>query len=71
LENGILECLTCNAKLTNFEKHKSEFLHVVVEGPLFGWNDRKTALLERLAHLETDIRNCVLDLLKEEKFQYL
>ena len=71
VENGILECLTCNAKLNNFEKHKSEFLHVVVEGPLFGWNDRKTALLERLAHLETDIRNCVLDLLKEEKFQCL
>jgi hypothetical protein len=71
VESGILECLKCTAKLTNFEKHKNEFLHVVVEGPLFGWIERKTALLERLAHLETDIRNCVLDLLKEEKFQYL
>jgi hypothetical protein len=59
VESGILECLKCNAKLTNFEKHKNEFLHVVVEGPLFGWIERKTALLERLAHLETDIRNCL------------
>ena len=71
VENGILECLKCNANLTNFEKYKNEFLYVVVDGPLFGWNDRKTALLERLAHSETDIRNCVLDLLKEEKFQCL
>jgi hypothetical protein len=35
VESGILECLKCNAKLTNFEKHKNEFLHVVVEGPLY------------------------------------
>lgn len=71
VENGILECLKCNAKLTNFEKHKSEFLNVVVDGPLFGCIERKTALLKRLTHSEPDIRNCVLDLLTEEKFQCL
>jgi hypothetical protein len=68
---GILECLNSEAKLQSCDNHNNDFIHVVLDGPLFGLIEEKTELMQCLAESKTNIRYCVLVFLKAEKFQSL
>lgn len=68
VEKGILECIGNDAKLVNFDK-RADFMHSVVEGPIFSSYEEKFELLKRLAETKKNLRSCVPDLLAEGKFQ--
>lgn len=70
VEKGILECIGNDTKLTSFDK-RPEFMHAVLEGPLFRSFESQFELLKRLADAKTNLRTCVVDLLAEERFQAL
>jgi hypothetical protein len=71
VEKGILKCLNSEAKLQSYDNHNNDFIHVVLDGPLFGLIEEKTELMQCLAESKTNIRYCVLNFLEAEKFQSL
>lgn len=70
VEKGILECIGNDTKLTSFDK-RPEFMHAVLEGPLFRSFENQFELLKRLADAKRNLRTCVVDLLAEERFRAL
>lgn len=70
IENGILDCVGNELKLVNFDK-RGEFMHTVIEGPMFCSLDAKFDLLKCLAEAKKNLRTSVVELLAEEKFSAL